>query len=105
MSEHAVIIQLKLSDDGFGSSEERESMHALQDELTTEIEKNSAGELDGDEFGGGTCTIYTYGPDADQLYAAMEPVLRKSKLSVGAVVTKRYGEAGDDDAHEEEIKL
>jgi hypothetical protein len=34
-----------------------------------------------------------YGPDADALYSAIEPILRESALSTGGHVIKRLGEA------------
>jgi hypothetical protein len=39
-----------------------------------------------------------YGPDADALFAAVEPILRESPLAVGGHAIKRYGKAVDPDA-------
>jgi hypothetical protein len=105
MAEHAVIVRLKLSDEGFGTSEEVEAIHELSDRLAETIEGNGVGEFDGDEFGGGECVLYMYGPDADALFAAIEPALRASPLARGARVVKRFGEAGDRKAKEVSIML
>jgi hypothetical protein len=105
MAEHAVIAHLKLSDEEFGSSEEAEDIHELSDRLAEAIEENHVGEFDGDEFGEGECVLYMYGPDADALFSAIEPVLRLSPLTKGARVIKRYGEASDRDAKEVSILL
>ena len=54
-----------------------------------------AGEFDGHEFGDGSCTLFMYGPDADALFAAVEPILRASPLADGAYAVKRYGDVGE----------
>ena len=72
--EHAVIVHFKLSDDEHGTLEERESVFALENELERAIESMTAGEFDGNEFGGGEAVLYAYGPDADALFAAGDPV-------------------------------
>ena len=100
MAEHAVLVYLKLSDDGFGSTDERDQIHELSDRLEAAIENNHAGEFDGDEFGEGQCTLFMYGPDADALFGAIEPLLRDSPLSSGGHTIKRYGDAYDADAKE-----
>ncbi|MHC4745531.1 MAG: hypothetical protein ACYS8Z_26755 [Planctomycetota bacterium] len=102
--EHAFIVQLKLSNDDFGTEEERNTIHNLSDKLSAAIDSAGVGEFDGDEFGGGTCTLYMYGPDADALFATVDPVLRSSTLSKGATAVKRYGEATDPDAKEEKVQ-
>jgi hypothetical protein len=99
--EHAVLVTLSLSDDEHGAEEEREEIHALTDRLDEAIRYAGAGEFDGDVFGGGTCTLYMYGPDADALYRAVEPELRVSPLCRGAEVLLRYGAADDPAAREE----
>jgi hypothetical protein len=105
LSEHSVIAHLKLSDPGLGIGEEVGSFHDLSDELIEAIEQAGAGEFDGDEFGKGECVLYMYGPDADALFAAVEPVLRRSPLAHGGHVIKRYGAANESGAKEVVIKL
>jgi hypothetical protein len=104
-AEHAVIVQLKLSDEKFGASDERDAIHALTDRLAAAIEAALAGEFDGDEFGDGICTLYMYGPDADRLFAAVEPELRASPLSRGGHAVRRYGPATNRQAREVRVEF
>lgn len=103
--EHAVLVTIPLIDPGFGSPEERERLRSVMDDLDRAIKASRAGEFDGDEFGEGTCKIYMYGPDADALFNAVEPVLRARSLPAGSRAVKRYGRAGDPNAREKEIPL
>lgn len=50
------------------------------------------GDHDGDEFGGGEAVLYTYGPDADRLLAAIERCLSGFPVRDGAYAIKRYGQ-------------
>jgi hypothetical protein len=103
--EHAVFVHLTLSAPGFGEREEREAIHRLTDRLDAAINAAQAGEFDGDEFGAGTCTLYMYGPDADRLFAAVEPDLRASSLTRGGHAVKRYGAAADPHAREVRVEF
>jgi hypothetical protein len=94
-SEHAVLVKLKLSGDGFGAAGDVASVHELSTKLKQCIDRAGSGEFDGDEFGGGECTLFMYGPNADRLFSAIEPTLRASPLAAGAVVIKRYGKPTD----------
>lgn len=93
-SQHAVLLNIRLGNDEFGDEGEVEAMHTLQDQLEKVVTKARAGELDGDEFGAGMCTIFFYGPDADRLWDALAPVLEKHPFRKGSHATKRYGEPG-----------
>ncbi|MEW2161057.1 hypothetical protein AB0950_38445 [Streptomyces sp. NPDC007189] len=94
MTEHAVIVKYQLSGDGFGSEQERQEVRRMETQLRTAIDQAGVGEFDGDEFGGGAVTIYTYGPDADALFAAAKDALRGLPLRP-AVAVLRYGEGVD----------
>lgn len=103
-SEHAVITHLPLSGGAFGAEDEREAVFALE----TRIEKAVAelgGEHDGNEFGEGEAILYTYGPDADALLAAIRRSLEDFPLRSGAYAVKRYGHADDPDALSERVPL
>jgi hypothetical protein len=76
----------------------------LEDRLESLIEAHGAGELDGNEFGGGEAVLYCYGPDADRLFAAIEAEVRAFGARP-AYVTLRYGEAADPSAPERRIDL
>jgi hypothetical protein len=102
---HAVIVRLRLDDDGFGSGEERDRLFALQDELIAAIEAAGAGELDGDEFGEGECVLYMYGSDADRLFATVAPLLRTVPIRAGSYAIKRYGAADDLSAREVRVAV
>jgi hypothetical protein len=103
--EQAVIVSLLLSNAAFGQAEERDAIHALTDRLDAAIREAGAGEFDGDEFGDGTCTLYMYGPDADSLFAAVEPLLRGSTLAKGGHAIKRYGPASDRQSREVRVEF
>jgi hypothetical protein len=98
--EHAVIVHLRLTGGPLGSPEEGDAAAALGDELESAVEAASAGEFDGDEFGDHKCVLFMYGPDADRLFAAIEPILKDTPLAAGGHAIKRYGEAADSDAAE-----
>jgi hypothetical protein len=91
--EQALIISIKLAS-AMGTDEERQHIISMEDELATQIEKSGAGEFDGDEFGQGVCTIYSYGPSADRLFSVAQPVLRKFHPPAGSFAIKRYGKPG-----------
>jgi len=102
--EHAVIMHLPLSDEEFGTVEERDAVH----ELASRIERAAAAigaEHDGDEFGGGEAVLYSYGPDADALFDAIRGCLDGFPVRHGAYALKRYGAADDPSAREQRIEL
>ncbi|AWT54975.1 hypothetical protein [Mycolicibacterium smegmatis] len=51
------------------------------------------GEVDGNEVGSGAATIYLYGPDADTLWHAIEPIVRSLPVPP-SIVEIRRGEPG-----------
>jgi hypothetical protein len=103
--EHAVIVHLRLSDDQFGAEAEREAIFYLEELLTDAIEGAGLGEFDGNEFGGGECTLYMYGRDCDRMFNAISPILASTRLTRGGHVVKRYGPATDPLAMEVRVPL
>jgi hypothetical protein len=103
--EHAVITHIPLSDDEFGDMSERSALTDLEGTVAAAIDDAGAGEHDGHEFGGGEFVLYSYGPDADRLWHAIEPVLRSVEIPAGAYAIKRYGEADDPTSREERVRL
>ena len=93
--EQAVIVHLRLRDGRFGSPDERKAIEALEDQILRAIDEASVGEFDGDEFGGGECVLFMYGPDADRLYGVILPLLKAAPAATGGYAIKRYGEARD----------
>jgi hypothetical protein len=61
-------------------------LSTLEDQLIGAIQSSKTGEFDGNEIGNGVTTLYTYGPDADRLYRAIESVLRAYPLCRNARV-------------------
>jgi hypothetical protein len=102
-TEQAVIIRLKLTDGAFGSSGEIAALQALEDEITSAVDEASVGEVDGNEVGNGEYVLYTYGPDADELYKVIAPILMSSPSAKGGQATIRYGDASDPSAGEMQV--
>jgi hypothetical protein len=103
-TEHAVIAKYRLTGGGFGSDSERAAVYEAQQKLREAIERAGVGEFDGNEFGGGTVTLYAYGPDADELFSVMSDGLRQLPFRPAHVVL-RYGSATDPDATERRMEL
>ena len=93
--DHLLLIHLALSDGQFGTEQERELLFELESRIEHAIESAGAGELDGNEVGGGEFAIYVYGPDADRMFALAEPVLQAFGPRTGSWAKKRYGPPAD----------
>jgi hypothetical protein len=92
-SEECVLIYLdgvSLPDEVYAECD----LSTLEDQLIEVLQKKRAGELDGHESGEKETTIFTYGPDADELYAAMESTLKSYPLCKNARVIVRKGGPG-----------
>jgi len=98
--DQAVIAHLRLSDTNFGTEDEHAAIFVLEERLEAAIIKANAGEFDGNEFGGGECTLFMYGPDADALYDAILPILQMNPQARGGYAIKRYGDVRDPNARE-----
>ena len=94
--EEALIATIILSSGDMGGENERRRILELEHQLSEAIERSSTGEFDGDEFGGGTCTIYMYGPCAEKLFAVAWPILTAFHAPSGSYVTKRSGNSETD---------
>jgi hypothetical protein len=70
----------------------------LEDAITV----HGIGRFDGTETGIEESALYMYGRDADELFAAIEPILREYPLCQGGRVVIRKGEPG---SPETEVKL
>jgi hypothetical protein len=103
--EQAVLVYLRLIDHPFGSDRERAAIFDLEDMLRGAIDDQGAGLFDGEEFGGGRCVLFMYGPDADRLFAVVEPILKAARFARGGFVIKRYGAAEDFSAVEARVDL
>jgi len=92
--EEALIAAIKLRSGDMGTEQERDRISALEQQLSKAIKNSSAGDFDGDEYGGGTCTIYMYGPSAERLLSVALPILKKFNAPSGSYVIKRFGKPG-----------
>lgn len=89
---HALLLHLVVAPGDTGGAIER--YHAIQDELEAAVLQHHAGELDGDEWSEGLCTVYFYGPDADLLWDAVAPILEKHPFPKGSHAIREYGPPG-----------
>ena len=109
MTQHSVVVQFYDFAGKFWTEEQRslDPLFALEDELNEALEGTEAGELDGHEIAvdGSDGFLFLYGPDADALFAAIEPILRKSPLMPGADATLRYGGPDDEDLKQKLVKI
>ncbi|MBR0831111.1 hypothetical protein JQ596_36945 [Bradyrhizobium manausense] len=89
MTEHAVIIRFR-----YGSTN-LDRLFELEGQLDAAISKAEVGEYDGNEIAvdGSDGSLYMYGPDADRLFAVVEPIIRAHSFMKGAQVRRRYGGA------------
>lgn len=74
----------------------------LGERLNEVVRRDGLGEYDGDEVGPTGATVFLYGPDAERLFAGIEPTLRAYPLSQHARVVIRHGPPG---APEREVRL
>jgi hypothetical protein len=90
-SEQDVVVHLRLGNRSLGTAAERAGLGLLAEQLATAVEDAGAGEYDGDEYGGGECLLFFAGPDAEALYAVLQPLLRAHPLGRGATVQLQSG--------------
>jgi hypothetical protein len=100
--DQSVIVHLRLADTDIGTLDDEEPIEALTSRLESLMETTGAGELDGDEWGGGYCKLFLHGPDANSIAAAVLPDLLGFPARPGSYMVKRYGAPG---AMEELIEL
>jgi hypothetical protein len=103
--EQAVLVHLPLTDHPFGSDRERAAIFGLADMLRDAIDDQGVGLFDGEAWGGGLCVLYMYGPDADRLFAVIEPILKAAPLARGGFAIKQYGAPEDLSAPEVRVDL
>jgi hypothetical protein len=92
-NEEAVVIFL----DGQGLDDavyQTYDLGTLEDLLTKQIEPGGIGELDGHETGQTQTTIYLYGPDAEELFSRVQPVLASYPLCRNSRAVVRRGGPG-----------
>lgn len=101
-AEHAVVASFTLA--GVGAAGHVRRVARLEQQLRFTVWLRRAGELDGSMLGPDLVQLFAYGPDADRLFAVMEPALRRFPARP-AHVTLRYGAADDSRAQERRVDL
>ncbi len=92
-AEQAVIVALPGSGLDQGVYDQHD-LSTLEDQIMESLHGTTLGTFDGNEIGPTGCKLYLYGPDAETLYAKIEPVLRSHPLCQSATVTVRRGGPG-----------
>ena len=109
MSEQSVIVNFYSFADKFWHEDLRplDPLFDLEDALTTVLEGKDVGELDGHEIAvdGSDGFLFLFGPNADKLYAVIEPVLRASPVTQGGNATLRYGGHDEHNVMEKYIEI
>jgi hypothetical protein len=104
VQDQAVITHLRLSNDEFGTTEEREALFELETRISDAAARIGCFH-DGNEFGGGEVTLFTYGRDADALFGVIQESLSGFDVRPGSYAIKRYGGVEDRDVREERVEL
>jgi hypothetical protein len=99
-----VIVHFDLGGEAMGTGEQQVEFFDMEDRLIRLIATAGVGEYDGNEFGMGEAVAYAYGPDADALFAAMQPELA-SFAARPAYAVLRYGPAGDPGVRQRRIDI
>lgn len=95
-TEQAILIYIKLSDDGLGSPHDSEFIFSLEDQIKEVIIKDKHYEYDGHEFGGGYCILFMYALNADDLYRKIRPTLKSTAFPGKSYLVRRYGPPGSE---------
>lgn len=98
--EQDLLVVLRLSNRQMGTNRERQELEAFADELEAAVREAGAGEYDGDELGGGECTLFFCGPDVDRLVEVLLPLLKRSPLCRGGHLVRMV--PGPDGSHEQQ---
>ncbi|MGF1619600.1 MAG: hypothetical protein ACFCUR_03175 [Rhodomicrobiaceae bacterium] len=109
VSEQSVIVTFYKFAEKFWTEDKQtlDPLFELEDDLEGILAGRELGELDGHEIAvdGSDGFLFLYGPDADALYSAIEPVLRASPVTQGGNATLRYGAYGQHNVRERYIEI
>jgi len=92
--ENAVVVNIPLSDDHLGTTQDDALVEALDARIRTALEGAAVGEWDGHEFGRGWARVFCYGPSANALFDVLANILLGDALPGGSFAVKRYGPPG-----------
>ncbi|SHN32669.1 hypothetical protein [Cryptosporangium aurantiacum] len=109
VSEHVVVARFRLAPGPRGTATNLHNVYALEEQLASAIESAGAGEFEPpqfgrDETGHNELVLSAYGPDANRLFAAMEPALRSFPARPASVLL-RFGAFDDPNAAEQLVRL
>ncbi len=79
-TEQDLLVVFPLAGGDLGTPDEQRRIDELGDELAEWLAEQGLGEYDGDEYGGGECTMFFCGADSQALVAALRPILRRNPL-------------------------
>jgi len=91
--EQDLLVVLKLSNRQMGTHQERLDIERFAEELGEAATAAGVGEYDGDEIGGGECTLFFAGTDIDRLLAVLRPLLKRSPLCRGGHLVRMVATA------------
>lgn len=100
--EQDVLVVLRLSNRLMGTADERRRLEQFGEELETAVVEAGVGEYDGEEIGGGECTLFFAGPDAARIAEVLLPLLQHRDLCRGGKLVRQSGEDG---ASRKEVRL
>lgn len=102
--EQDLLVVLRLSNRLMGTNAEREAIEQFGGELEAAVLDAGVGEYDGDELGGGQCTLFFCGPDVDALIGVLRPLLHRSPLARGGHF-ERLVEGDDGELRRERVAI
>lgn len=91
--EQDLLVVLRLSNRQMGTQQERQEIEQFAEELGEAVAAAGVGEYDGDEIGGGECTLFFCTPDVDKLLTTLRPLLKRSPLCRGAHLVRMVATA------------
>ena len=103
MTEHAVVMCLRMSDPN--SRSEHERIAGLASRIQSSVHSVSQGEFGGIDTRGGYCLLYCYGRDADEGFGVISPLIDAYGAEPGSWAIKRFGAATDVEAPRERVEL
>ena len=91
--EQDLLVVLKLSNKQMGTHQERQEIEQFAEQLEATITGAGVGEYDGEEIGGGECTLFFCGPDIEKLLTVLRPLLKRSPLCRGGHLVRMVATA------------
>jgi hypothetical protein len=90
----ALLVYLKLSDNDIGTDEEEIPIQQLEMQLERVVQETEVGTYEEAEVGGGYYKLVMYGPDVEQIFEAVLPVIFQFPAAPGSFLVKGYADNG-----------